>query len=309
MRRCTTRRCRRRLRHVRANFIEKRAKAAARLPEFEALRDSARDIKDHTLAHLDLYLEAYEAKVVAAGGHVHYAATAKDGVDIVSETLPGARRQGRDQRQVDDLRGDRPQRRARSGGDRSDRDGSRRIYHPASRRGALAYHRARRACQQGAGRGRFPPGASRSAEGSRPLAARATADRGARHIAREIPLRRHRRHRREFPDRRDRHFDHRHQRGQRRSHADPAQGPCRHRLARKDRADAGGRRAIAARARALGDRPGHVGLHDAFDGPAPPRAIPTGPRNITSSCSTTAARRCSAAISRTCCAASAAAPA
>ena len=33
------------------------------LPEFEALRDSARDIKAHTLKHLDLYLEAYEEKV------------------------------------------------------------------------------------------------------------------------------------------------------------------------------------------------------------------------------------------------------
>jgi L-lactate dehydrogenase complex protein LldF len=71
------------LRHVRGNFMDKRANAIARLPEFEDLRDSARDIKDHTLTHLDLYLEAYEAKVVAAGGHVHYAATAKDGVDLI----------------------------------------------------------------------------------------------------------------------------------------------------------------------------------------------------------------------------------
>jgi L-lactate dehydrogenase complex protein LldF len=71
------------LHHVRLNFIDKRAKAVAHLPEFEALRDSARDIKDHVLANLDLYLEAYEARVVAAGGHVHYAMTAKDGVDIV----------------------------------------------------------------------------------------------------------------------------------------------------------------------------------------------------------------------------------
>ncbi len=71
--------------HVRGNFIGKRAKAVARLPEFEALRDSARDIKDHTLANLDLYLEAYEARVVEAGGRVHYAATAKDGADLVLE--------------------------------------------------------------------------------------------------------------------------------------------------------------------------------------------------------------------------------
>jgi L-lactate dehydrogenase complex protein LldF len=73
------------LAHVRGNFIGKRAKAVDRLPEFEALRDSARDIKDHTLAHLDLYLEAYEARVVAAGGEVHYAATARQGVEAVLE--------------------------------------------------------------------------------------------------------------------------------------------------------------------------------------------------------------------------------
>ncbi len=48
------------LAHVKVGFIAKRAKAAAKLPEFEALRDQARDIKNHTLAHLDLYLERYE---------------------------------------------------------------------------------------------------------------------------------------------------------------------------------------------------------------------------------------------------------
>ena len=37
------------LSHVRANFIERRAESVKRLPEFERLRDSARDIKDHTL--------------------------------------------------------------------------------------------------------------------------------------------------------------------------------------------------------------------------------------------------------------------
>ena len=60
------------------NFVPRRAAAVARLPEFEALRDAARDIKDHTLKHLDLYLEAYEAKVTAAGGHVHFARDAAE---------------------------------------------------------------------------------------------------------------------------------------------------------------------------------------------------------------------------------------
>ncbi|MBL8589751.1 MAG: iron-sulfur cluster-binding protein [Methylobacteriaceae bacterium] len=64
--------------HVRKNFIERRAAAAAGLPEFEALRDSARDIKNHTLAHLDLYLEEWERKVLAAGGHVHWARNAAE---------------------------------------------------------------------------------------------------------------------------------------------------------------------------------------------------------------------------------------
>ena len=64
--------------HVRSAFIDKRAKAAAGLPEFELLRDSARDIKAHTLKHLDIYIEAYEAKVTAAGGHVHFARDAAE---------------------------------------------------------------------------------------------------------------------------------------------------------------------------------------------------------------------------------------
>ena len=67
------------------NFVDRRAAAAARLPEFEALRDSAKAIKDHTLAHLDLYLEAYEDKVRASGGQVHYAQDAEEARKIIIE--------------------------------------------------------------------------------------------------------------------------------------------------------------------------------------------------------------------------------
>jgi L-lactate dehydrogenase complex protein LldF len=69
--------------NVRGGFIDKRRKAIDALPEFEQLRESARAIKDHTLAHLDLYLEAYEAKVVESGGTVHWAETADDARRIV----------------------------------------------------------------------------------------------------------------------------------------------------------------------------------------------------------------------------------
>ena len=66
------------LKHVKSGFIDKRAKARARLPEFEDLRDAARDIKNHTLANLDFYLERYEEKVQTSGGVVHWAATAEE---------------------------------------------------------------------------------------------------------------------------------------------------------------------------------------------------------------------------------------
>jgi len=73
------------LKNIETGFITKRAAAARALPEFEALRDAARDLKTHVLKHLDLYLEAYEAKVVASGGHVHWAESAEDARRIVTE--------------------------------------------------------------------------------------------------------------------------------------------------------------------------------------------------------------------------------
>jgi L-lactate dehydrogenase complex protein LldF len=64
--------------HIKTGFIERRTKAAARLPEFDALRDHSRDIKNHTLANLDLYLEQFESKVIERGGHVHWCADAAE---------------------------------------------------------------------------------------------------------------------------------------------------------------------------------------------------------------------------------------
>ncbi|MEE2722480.1 MAG: LutB/LldF family L-lactate oxidation iron-sulfur protein [Pseudomonadota bacterium] len=49
-----------------------------RLPEFEDLRDRAVAIKNHTLAHLDHYLEEFEGNVTNAGGTVHWCANADD---------------------------------------------------------------------------------------------------------------------------------------------------------------------------------------------------------------------------------------
>ncbi|MEM0945380.1 MAG: lactate utilization protein B [Pseudomonadota bacterium] len=57
---------------------QNRSNAAGAVPEFEHLRDAARDIKNHVLGNLADYLEAYEEKVLAQGGHVHWCETAED---------------------------------------------------------------------------------------------------------------------------------------------------------------------------------------------------------------------------------------
>lgn len=68
---------------VPAGFVAARARAKAALPEFEALRRVGRDIRDHTLAHLDLYLEAFEGNATRAGSTVHWAASGADACDII----------------------------------------------------------------------------------------------------------------------------------------------------------------------------------------------------------------------------------
>src|SRR5947207_429528 len=57
----------------------------AALADSSELRDHAKRIKEHTLAHLDRYLEQLEASVQKRGGKVHWAATAEDARRIVVE--------------------------------------------------------------------------------------------------------------------------------------------------------------------------------------------------------------------------------
>src|SRR5689334_13989382 len=55
----------------------------AALADIDALRMHAKHIKEHTLAHLDRYLEQLEASVQKRGGHVHWAANAEDARRII----------------------------------------------------------------------------------------------------------------------------------------------------------------------------------------------------------------------------------
>jgi L-lactate dehydrogenase complex protein LldF len=63
---------------ARTGFPLRRQLATERLPEFDQLRETGRSIKDHTLEHLDFYLELYEGNVAASGGKVHWARTPEE---------------------------------------------------------------------------------------------------------------------------------------------------------------------------------------------------------------------------------------
>ena len=71
------------LQKMQQGAVDRRAQAVEALPEFQALRDKGKEIKNHTLAHLDYYLEQYEQKVIASGGKVHWARNDREAKDIV----------------------------------------------------------------------------------------------------------------------------------------------------------------------------------------------------------------------------------
>ncbi len=71
--------------NMKQGFIVKRQKAVDRLPEFDQLRDHAKEVKDHALEHLDFYLEQFEDRVTAQGGQVHWAPTAEEARQHVLE--------------------------------------------------------------------------------------------------------------------------------------------------------------------------------------------------------------------------------
>lgn len=66
-------------------LVAQRTAAKAALPEFEAFRNIGRDVKNHMLANLDLYLERYEAQATANGAVVHWAETASDACEIIAK--------------------------------------------------------------------------------------------------------------------------------------------------------------------------------------------------------------------------------
>ncbi|WP_327351674.1 lactate utilization protein B [Streptomyces sp. NBC_01304] len=75
------------LRHATHTIRDKRARAVDELADFALLREAGKQIKDHTLRHLDRYLVQLEESVTAAGGTVHWAADADEANRIVADLV------------------------------------------------------------------------------------------------------------------------------------------------------------------------------------------------------------------------------
>lgn len=63
---------------------DKRARVVGEMPDWEALREAGRAIKERTLRHLDTYLLELEASVQRAGGEVHWARDTQEANEIIA---------------------------------------------------------------------------------------------------------------------------------------------------------------------------------------------------------------------------------
>jgi len=74
---------RKNVRHATDVIQAKRRRVVDEMPDWQALRESGRQIREHTMRHLDRYLEQFERNCTAAGGVVHWAADADEARRII----------------------------------------------------------------------------------------------------------------------------------------------------------------------------------------------------------------------------------
>ncbi|MHB1023896.1 MAG: LutB/LldF family L-lactate oxidation iron-sulfur protein [Acidobacteriaceae bacterium] len=74
---------RRNVKHATDVIRAKRKKVVDEMPDWQQLRQAGHDIKDHTLRHLDYYLQQFEANCERAGGKVHWARDADEANGII----------------------------------------------------------------------------------------------------------------------------------------------------------------------------------------------------------------------------------
>src|ERR1700728_3329381 len=74
---------RRNVRHATDVIQAKRARVVGEMPDWQDLRESGKQIRQHTMENLDFYLEEFEANCTLAGGVVHWARDAEEARRIV----------------------------------------------------------------------------------------------------------------------------------------------------------------------------------------------------------------------------------
>lgn len=79
------------LRHATNVIRNKRARVVGEMPDWQELRDSAHQLKEHTLRFLDTYLQQFEENCTRAGGHVHWALDADDACNIITSIIESHR--------------------------------------------------------------------------------------------------------------------------------------------------------------------------------------------------------------------------
>ncbi len=78
---------RKNVRHATEVIQRKRAIVSEEIPDWQALRSAASQIKQRTLLRLDEYLLQFEAACTAAGGHVHWASDAEEANRIITNLV------------------------------------------------------------------------------------------------------------------------------------------------------------------------------------------------------------------------------
>jgi len=74
---------RKNVRHATNVIQTKRARVVDEMPDWQELREAGRQIRNHTLQHLDFYLEQFERNCEAAGGKVHWARDGEEARQLV----------------------------------------------------------------------------------------------------------------------------------------------------------------------------------------------------------------------------------
>ena len=68
---------------LRDRMVVGRTNAAAEVGNFEEMREAGKQVRDHALAHLDLYLETFERNAIAQGTKVHWAENSQEMNELV----------------------------------------------------------------------------------------------------------------------------------------------------------------------------------------------------------------------------------